>query len=56
MKVRLTKTARIRVNAGETVEVSPDTARWLIGSGCAEIVRPEKREVPEKAVKQTRKR
>lgn len=57
MKVRLLRPARITHNAGEIVEVSPDAARFLLSVGSAEIVRPEKKEAPEKATtKTTRKK
>lgn len=57
MKIRLLKPARITMNAGEIVEVSPDQARFLLSVGSAEIVRPEKKETPEKAAtKTTRKK
>ena len=57
MKIRLLRPARITMNAGEIVEVSPDQARFLLGVGSAEIVRPEKKETPEKAAaKTTRKK
>lgn len=57
MKIRLLRPARITMNAGEIVEVSPDQARFLLSVGSAEIVRPEKKETPEKAItKTTRKK
>lgn len=57
MKVRLLKPTRLIVNAGETITVSPDQARWLLAAGTAEIVWPERKETPEKATaKTTRKK
>lgn len=57
MKIRLLRPARITMNAGEIVEVSPDQARFLLSVGSAEIVRPEMKETPEKATtKTTRKK
>lgn len=59
MKIRLLRPARITLNAGEIVEVSPDQAAFLLSVGSAEIVRPEpeKKETPEKATtKTTRKK
>ena len=58
MKVRLLKTARITMNAGEIVEVSPDQAAFLLSVGSAEIVTPgQGKETPEKAItKTTRKK
>lgn len=57
MKVRLLRPARINLNAGEIVEVSPDQAAFLLSVGSAVIVRPEKKEAPEKATtKTTRKK
>ena len=53
MKIRLLRPARITMNAGEIVEVSPDQARFLLSVGSAEIVRPEKKETPEKATTKT---
>lgn len=55
MKVRLLRAARITVNAGEIVEVSPEQAAFLLSVGSAEPV-VAKREVPETAKKTTRKR
>ena len=61
MKVKLLRAARIRHEAGETVEVSPAVAGFLFSTGSAERVYdvvareiPEdtmKVETPEKAVK-----
>ena len=56
MRVRLLRPTRLIVNAGETITVSPDQARWMLAAGSAEIVRPEKKETPEKATKTTRKK
>ena len=57
MRVRLLKPTRLIGNTGEIITVSPDQARWLLGAGTAEIVRPEKKETPEKATtKTTRKK
>lgn len=57
MRVRLLKPTRLIVNTGEILEVSPDQARWLLAAGTAEIIGPEKKETPEKAItKTTRKK
>ena len=59
MKVRLLKTATVKVIAGEIVEVSPDSGRWLLENGLAEIASAPQavRETPEKATtKTTRKK
>ena len=48
MKVKLTQRARIWHNAGETVEVSPEEAAFLVGIGAATPVRDAKKETPEK--------
>ena len=48
MKVKLLRTARIRHEAGEIVEVSPAEAGFLFSTGSAvEVI--EKRETPEDA-------
>lgn len=48
MKVKLLRTARIRHEAGEIVEVSPAEAGFLLSTGSAvELI--EKRETPEDA-------
>lgn len=52
MKVRLLRPARITVNAGEIVEVSPDVAAFLLSVGSAEIP-AVMREVPEAGKKAT---
>lgn len=58
MRVRLLKTANVKVLAGEIVEVSPDSGRWLVSNGLAEIASAPQavRETPEKATKTTRKK
>lgn len=57
MKVRLLKTATVKVVAGEIVEVSPDSGRWLLSNGLAEPVAQAVKETPEKATtKTTRKK
>ena len=59
MRVRLLKTATVKVIAGEIVEVSPDSGRWLLENGLAEIADAPQavRETPEKATtKTTRKK
>lgn len=59
MRVRLLKTATVKVLAGEIVEVSPDSGRWLVSNGLAEITDAPQavRETPEKAAaKTTRKK
>ena len=48
MKVKLLRTARIRHEAGEIVEVSPAEAGFLFSTGSAVEVK-EKRETPEDA-------
>ena len=58
MKLRLTRAARIRHEAGEIVEVSPAEAGFLLSTGSAEIVaasmKPITKETPEaKAQKET---
>ena len=49
MKLKLTRAARIRHEAGEIVEVSPAEAGFLLSTGSAEVVReaPKTREIPE---------
>ena len=49
MRVKLLRAARIRHEAGETVEVSPAVAGFLLSTGSAEVVReaPKTREIPE---------
>ena len=60
MRVRLLKTANVKkVLAGEIIQVSPDSGRWLLENGLAEIadVPQAVRETPEKATtKTTRKK
>lgn len=59
MRVRLLKAANVKVLAGEIVEVSPDSGRWLVSNGLAEIASAPQavKETPEKAaVKTTRKK
>lgn len=59
MRVRLLKAANVKVLAGEIVEVSPDSGRWLVSNGLAEIASAPQavRETPEKAItKTTRKK
>ena len=59
MRVRLLKTATVKALAGEIVEVSPDSGRWLLENGLAEIADAPQavRETPEKATtKTTRKK
>lgn len=59
MRVRLLKTATVKVLAGEIVEVSPDSGRWLVSNGLAEIASAPQavKETPEKAtLKTTRKK
>ena len=49
MKLKLTKTNRIDGKAGDTVEVSPDRARFLLEFGLAEpVLIREQMEAPEK--------
>ena len=49
MKLKLLRAARIRHEAGETVEVSPAEAGFLLSTGSAAIIpeEPQKRETPE---------
>lgn len=57
MKLKLLRSARIRHEAGETVEVSPAEAVFLLTTGSAEKVNePERRETPEEktAARETR--
>lgn len=60
MKVRLLKTANVKhVLAGEIIQVSPDSGRWLLENGLAEIASASQavKETPEKATaKTTRKK
>ena len=59
MRVRLLKAANVKVLAGEIVEVSPDSGRWLVSNGLVEIASAPQavKETPEKAaVKTTRKK
>lgn len=59
MKVRLLKTSTVKVLAGEIVEVSPDSGRWLLENGLAEIASAPQavKETPEKVTtKTTRKK
>lgn len=59
MRVRLLKTATVKALAGEIVEVSPDSGRWLVSNGLAEIASAPQavKETPEKATtKTTRKK
>lgn len=60
MRVRLLKTANVKkVLAGEIIQVSPDSGRWLLENGLAEIADAPQavRETPEKAItKTTRKK
>lgn len=59
MRVRLLKTATVKALAGEIVEVSPDSGRWLVNNGLAEIASAPQavKETPEKAIaKTTRKK
>lgn len=55
MRVRLLKTATVKVLAGEIVEVSPDSGRWLVSNGLAEIASAPQavKETPEKATTKT---
>ena len=59
MRVRLLKAANVKVLAGEIVDVSPDSGRWLVSNGLAEIASAPQavKETPEKAItKTTRKK
>lgn len=48
MKVKLLRRARIWAKAGDTVDVSPDEAEFLISVGSAEKVQPAKKKTEEK--------
>ena len=48
MKVKLLRRARIWANAGDTVDVSPDEAEFLISVGSAEKVVTTKKKTEEK--------
>lgn len=48
MKLLLKRAARILIEAGEIVEVSPDQAQFLLSVNAAEIIRDGQRETPEK--------
>ena len=48
MKLLLKRAARILIEAGEIVEVSPDQAQFLLSINAAEIIRDGQRETPEK--------
>ena len=51
MKVKLTRAARIRHNAGEIVEVSPAEAGFLLSTGSAvAVTETPVKEVPEQCV------
>ncbi len=54
MKLLLKKAARITLNAGEIVEVSPAQANFLLSVGAAEILTAQ-RETPEKKTTTKRK-
>ena len=59
MRIRLLKAANVKVLAGEIVEVSPDSGRWLVSNGLAEIASAPQavKETPEKVTtKTTRKK
>lgn len=55
MRVRLTRDARIRHKAGETVDVSPAEAGFLLSTGSAvmatAVVKPDAAEKPKKSAK-----
>lgn len=51
MRVRLLKTATVKALAGEIVEVSPDSGRWLVNNGLAELVLADSIEIPERAIR-----
>lgn len=53
MKVELTRAARINHNAGEIVEVSPETANFLFCVGSARAVEDKAEEVKEPKKKTT---
>ena len=63
MKVRVIKPTRIeRVKAGETVDVSPERARFLLRYGLAEpvhireqIVTPEEQKIMKKTTRKQKK-
>jgi hypothetical protein len=53
MKVRLLRNQKIWHNAGETVEVSPAVADFLLSIGSAEIVTAKERKTNDKNDKKT---
>ncbi len=55
MKLLLKKAARINHKAGETVEASPEQARFLLSIGAAEIVSAAV-ETPQAPKRETRKK
>lgn len=48
MTVKLIRDARIKHKAGETVEVSPEEARFLLSVGSAVKPEPEKKKTAKK--------
>jgi len=48
MKVKLIRDARIKHKAGETVEASPEEAKFLLSVGSAVIPEPEKKKTAKK--------
>lgn len=48
MKVKLIRDTRILCKAGETVEVSPEVANFLLSVGSAVIPQPEKKKTAKK--------
>lgn len=48
MEVKLTRDARINHKAGETVNVSPEQAQFLLSVGSAVIPKPEKKKTAKK--------
>ena len=56
MLVRLTRDMRIPHKAGETVDVSPAHAGFLLSTGSAVILEAPKPETPDAARPETRKR
>lgn len=55
MWLRLKQAARINHEAGETVEVSPAQAAFLLSVGAAEIAEARQKETPEKTKAAKRK-
>lgn len=55
MKVRLLRPARINMNAGDVVDVSPAQANFLLSVGSATPVKEQKEAEPKKETKTKKK-